>query len=585
MPRKKSAAKKAREAAAKTSGGKTGNSELTGAKKIPENVGRDETSEIKALSSLEPESSEEDESPSEEEDDYGELITTEVESGINSVLEAIRNEDKEKLLNPNVRFFEDLNNGGESQIKSSKHKPIYLKDYHRMNLLSGGAVEDEELGQELKTVDGEQSYAAKQKKETAELLDEIKNQFSDDDANSEDGVDDFLVKKEQAPTQVGRRLRPLPNPDANEEAFLTEFVDRHAWIPKPGDKEMNLDGPGLEEDDEKFDEAAERFENAYNFRYEDPNAAEIVSYARNQATLRRTGENSRKRKRNEEKNEKLIETKEKEIAVKKKKKEKINQLTDVLEQIKKEYGADIDEDLVQKITDSLMNGEFENGQWDTVLNELFNDDFYSKDGKPTWDEDDEIMGEFYGEQSKTQNAETTSQQDAQYDEEGEDESTKKSRKERLTDRKLQKKEKRKVTDMIENAVEEKKSVILEEVEDERRGRSQTKDEQEIKFRYREVSPEAFGLTTREIFTADDADLNEFIGLKKFAPYRASELKAKDRRKVMKSRRMREWRKKVFGNERGMEDQELASASGDSIGSSQKPSKRSKARSLKQKENK
>ena len=109
--------------------------------------------------------------------------------------------------------------------------------------------------------------------------------------------------------------------------------------------------------------------------------------------------------------------------------------------------------------------------------------------------------------------------------------------------------------MVEKAVDERKLDIIDQVEEER-GRSKEKDS-EIKFRYREVSPESFGLTTREIFTADDADLNEFIGLKKFAPYRPKELRSKDKRKVMKSRRLREWRKKVFKTEEGLTGDELA----------------------------
>lgn len=60
---------------------------------------------------------------------------------------------------------------------------------------------------------------------------------------------------------------------------------------------ISLDLNNNEEDDEEFEDAAEKFENAYNFRYEDPNAAEIISYARSQATLRRSDDSSRRRKK------------------------------------------------------------------------------------------------------------------------------------------------------------------------------------------------------------------------------------------------------------------------------------------------
>ena len=66
--------------------------------------------------------------------------------------------------------------------------------------------------------------------------------------------------------------------------------------PKKNDKVIDLDQ--IDKDDEQdFDDAVEDFEKAFNFRYEDPNSAEIVSYARTQASLRRGKTNSRKRAR------------------------------------------------------------------------------------------------------------------------------------------------------------------------------------------------------------------------------------------------------------------------------------------------
>jgi protein KRI1 len=68
-----------------------------------------------------------------------------------------------------------------------------------------------------------------------------------------------------------------------------------------------------------------------------------------------------------------------------------------------------------------------------------------------------------------------------------------------------------------------------------------------------VSPTTFGLTSTEILTASDAQLNDFVGLKKLAPYRARTLKDGDERRYGKKKRLREWRKKV--KEEG-EDEEI-----------------------------
>jgi len=59
-----------------------------------------------------------------------------------------------------------------------------------------------------------------------------------------------------------------------------------------------------------------------------------------------------------------------------------------------------------------------------------------------------------------------------------------------------------------------------------------------------VSPDTFGLTQLEILTATDAQLNEFVGLKKLGPYRSQDVKMKDKKKYGKKKRLREWRRKV-----------------------------------------
>ncbi|KAG9626048.1 hypothetical protein KCU64_g18962, partial [Aureobasidium melanogenum] len=70
------------------------------------------------------------------------------------------------------------------------------------------------------------------------------------------------------------------------------------------------------------------------------------------------------------------------------------------------------------------------------------------------------------------------------------------------------------------------------------------------FRYRETSPTSFGLTARDILFADDTALNEYAGLKKLATWRNEDKKKKDKKKLGKKARLRQWRKETFGNEEG-----------------------------------
>lgn len=518
MARKKSAAKRAREQAEQEPKPQV-------EKKIEEQVSEEF-------------SSEEESSSSEEEDDFGELITEDVEEGINKVLSAIRSGDKSALLDPKVKFFNDQIS--KDSTKKEKEKPIYLKDYHRMRLLNGEGLEEEKEEQaqpEFKTYDQEQE------EQRNELLSQINNAMGDEDEDDEE--DDGFLKKKVETESESKPKRVLPNPEEDEEKFLQEFAAQHAWIPQKGDKIINLDNHGEEEDDEEFDDAVEQFEHAYNHRYEDPSSAEIISYARNAATVRRDT-NSRKKKRELKKEEANKLKQEKETQISKKKNEKINKLADILEQIKNDYGAEINEDLVKRISDSLLDKDFDDSQWDTLLQELFNDEFYNDDAsKPQWDEDDEIMKDF-----KPSGADEDDEEEQSEAEEADEEpAKKKSKKDQLKEKKDKKKEKKRLKELAEKAVEANKLKIVDQVEEEREGRSKEKKDA---FKYREVSPETFGLTTRDILVADDLQLNEYVGLKKYAAYRPKDQRVKDRRKLAKAKQLKEWRKKVFKNENGPE---------------------------------
>merc|ERR1711916_410281 len=57
--------------------------------------------------------------------------------------------------------------------------------------------------------------------------------------------------------------------------------------------------------------------------------------------------------------------------------------------------------------------------------------------------------------------------------------------------------------------------------------------QNVKFKYREVQPESFGMTITDILALSDAELNSVVGLKKLAPYRDDVKPAKYTKKFAK----------------------------------------------------
>jgi protein KRI1 len=75
-------------------------------------------------------------------------------------------------------------------------------------------------------------------------------------------------------------------------------------------------------------------------------------------------------------------------------------------------------------------------------------------------------------------------------------------------------------------------------------------DQPVRFKYRKVDPNFYSLKPEEILEAEDADLNEVIGLKKLGPYRQGETKDKDEKrwKKMKKKKLWEFRAKLKGKQ-------------------------------------
>ena len=64
--------------------------------------------------------------------------------------------------------------------------------------------------------------------------------------------------------------------------------------PSGADASVDRNGDILEDDDE-FDDVADRFESSYNFRFEEPDAAHISSFPRAVESVRRTTEHAERR--------------------------------------------------------------------------------------------------------------------------------------------------------------------------------------------------------------------------------------------------------------------------------------------------
>ncbi|KAL7269199.1 Kinetochore protein Spc24 [Rhizina undulata] len=506
----------------------------------------------------ESDSEDSDDSDSEEEDDTAVLATVKLDQEISATLNAIRNKDP-RVYDGKTTFFTPIEEDENAETTEEKaEKPMFLRDYHRMNLLSGKTGDEED-------VEVKRTFVQEQEELKRSVVREM--HAAADDADEED--DGFLVKKSKTedndfPTSTVTALPDPATADANNpDEYLNAFLNSRAWS-------KSTDYPTLLSDDSEEEDKTEAFEQAYNFRFEDPNAhmrGQLVSYGRDAIsanTVRREDKSGRKKVREEKRAKKEREKEERDRERGRLKKLKTDELMEKFKLIREAAGihGEDDEEMEAEMLEKLLEGDWSDKEWEEWMTKRFNDSYYErKEGgkvkKPKFDDDidiADIVPDFDGD---GQGADEDEDEDAGADAanaaneeeyaEGDEEEDRpmkkrKGKKELLKEKKEKKQKDKEVRTKIERLVDENF-----DFEDQLPASSRAT----TGFRYRETTPESFGLTTLDILAAEDADLNSFVGLKKLASFREAEKKKKDKKKLGKKKRLREWRKAVFGDEDGV----------------------------------
>ncbi|KAI1302579.1 KRI1-like family C-terminal-domain-containing protein [Xylaria venustula] len=518
---------------------------------------------------------EDDESSSDEtEDDDGFLATEELDAQISATLQAIKTKDP-RLYDGKSTFYAPIDQevSTQSASKAKKEKPVFLQDYHRERFMRGDTGADDQ-DQEAPP----QTYTEEQDHLKESLQNEIQAQLkaagAEEDSDEDEG---FMKAKEKTKVDSANSVHPsraakikVPVPDVKEadkdpELFLSNFMASRAWVIG--------DGNGWQpfESDEDEDEKADEWEAAYNMRFEDPSKSNEVlrSYARDVTTsisVRREEKTGRKRQREIEKEKKEAEKKQRKEERARLRRLKLEEAEDKLKKIKKAAGLrgkELKEDEWQK----LLEDAWENNEWEGEMNKFFNDEYYAEgdDGsgdeddvegkkkvkKPKWDDDIDIKHIIPDFDDEERPQFTLTDDEAAEDEPQEDDedapaakrqkTTKDRKKERLASQKEARKERAKLEALVDAQMNIDDPEILG-------GASSSQNTGQPAFGYMETKPEAFGLTTRDILMASDADLNNFAGLKKLAHWRDPEKQSKDRKRLGKKARLRQWRKDTFGPE-------------------------------------
>ena len=501
-------------------------------------------------------------STSEEEDDDGDLVTGDLDEEISATLNALRSKDP-RIYQETATFYRPIEETTAPVEK--KEKPLYLKDYHRQNLLEGGITQDDNAD------DAPMTYAEEQDALKRNLVGELNgNEDSDDNEG-----DDFLQKKAVSThdkikvhpsRQGGIKELDVESAEKDPETFLSNFMSSRAWMPKEGSRFAHLDS-----DDSEDERRAEEFESAYNMRFEDPENAnkKLLSYGRDTAkfSARREEKSARQKQREKEREIKDAAKRERQEEKARLRKLRIEEVEQRVKQIKEAAGLAPGEVLNLDEWGAVLDEDFDDKKWEAEMQRKFGDKYYAqqdqmsesegeqqtdkshkKAKKPKWDDDidiQDLVPEFdAGEQEKPifslsdDESETEKPDDAISVDIIEAPLTKsgkpKSRKEQQIEKK---RAARKQRQEIETLVDQQLTTSQPST-----GRTT--------FRYRETSPVNFGLSARDILFADDTALNTFVGLKKTHAFRDEAKKAKDKKKLGKKARLREWRRDTFGDDEG-----------------------------------
>lgn len=340
------------------------------------------------------------------------------------------------------------------------------------------------------------------------------------------------------------------------ERFLRDYVLNKGYLDEDKgddriptyDEIVQEDVDDSEEEGESFLEKQEDFERSYNFRFEEPDAQKVKTYPRNIATSVRTKDDSRKRKREEVKQRKEKEKEQKREQLKQLKNLKRNEIMEKLKKLQELTG---NEQLA--FNDVDLDGDFDPQQHDQLMQKVFGDEYYGdeEDEKPQFDDNDELeehwnWDTWTGERGEGDDGEEYNDEeydgagphcddegfimDADYDPTQHTASKKKKKKER---------KKMKKEDMPQMGKKRKKSHFAEAItknkpvfDPQEKSFEQYLDEfykldyEDIiddlpcRFRYRQVLANDFGLSTDEILTANDKELNRWCSLKKTCMFRS-----------------------------------------------------------------
>lgn len=421
--------------------------------------------------------------------------------------------------------------------KNQAHESIdedEVKIIQQVEQLASDTLLKGRAGKKKKSKQNKSNDKSDNESDEEELQDEDKED-NEDDSNNDDNVKDPWGKLQ----------------NANE--FLFDYIKNKRWVDK-----MPTSFDPLEDDDDDADDVdrMDDFESKYNFRFEEERAANklsestidlenendneengrssinttprIVSYARNSIHTSRKVDDKNRKKRLARKERKEQERKQMEEKLKRLKNAKRVELENKMKQIMKVSGGG---QIPTDVLDRLLEADYDDGKFDEAMQEYFNDDSFN-DAENVEDIEalrKEILEE-EGIEAKGDdgwyNEDAADGEDEAYapdgssayydggDEEGDEEPYYNDEENEEVQEPKQKK--KKSNSNKEELPEQLRTKIQDELY--KLDYEDMIGDMPCRFKYKQVQPNSYGLSTEEILFAKDSTLKEYVSLKKMAPY-------------------------------------------------------------------
>ncbi|KAE8711580.1 mediator of RNA polymerase II transcription subunit 20a-like [Hibiscus syriacus] len=490
----------------------------------------------------------------------------------------------------------------ENKQKEKKDKKsMYLKDVVAKHLIEEGPdfEEQDALVKAKKTYDEEQEEI---KKALLDATEEFENEDDGGFLRVKDKKGKYDEEKEDSNNgELSKKLEEYFGEDAEMDEntkFLKEFFKNKMWIDKErkvGDLEIDIEVVDEVLRDEEEIERQEGYELEYNFRHEENVEDRVLGYSRKVEGSVRKKESKRKSQR-ERKEERMkaaeIERKEELKHLKNLKKEEIKErMKKVLEiaGIKKDdcpfSAKDLEEEFDPEEYDKMMKAVFDEKYYDDEDVELNSDSDNIE--KPDFDKEDEllglpkgwdvlesndgflaarernkknyrVMGVMIQEKKKRERRLKTemammmmmmmmmmSEEHKSEDEEddggdGDDESKEHKSEDEEDDEESkeeeteegQRKRKRKMSSVqkaLQDMWEEFYNLDYED----------TIGDLKTRFKYVKIKSNRYGLKPSEILALDEKELNQYVSLKKLAPYTEKEWKVPNSKRYQQKLRIKE----------------------------------------------